>query len=223
MKAGNSSTQRKPKAARSPGRPPGRTLRDGVLADRETLLSAAEQLIRKKGTGVSLEAIATEAGVTKPILYRGVGDRHALVYALAERLAQRMAGDVERKVAAASSTEDALRRLVSGYLEHAKAERNLYLYVTAGVTGDGQLEQSLLLADRTAGQFAEGIASFRSARGADPSVAAVWSFGLVGALHYVTLWWLREATVDQAVVTDQLTALLWTGMKLEQTGSPNPP
>lgn len=220
MKGANSQPRRKPQAARSPGRPPGRTLRDGVLADRETLLTAAERLIRKEGTGVSLEAIAIEAGVTKPILYRGVGDRQALVFALAERLAQRMAGDVERKVAAASSTEDALRRLVAGYLDGARVERNLYLYVTAGVTGDGQLEQSLLLADRTAEQFAEGIASFRAAHGADPGVATVWSIGLVGALHYVTLWWLREETADLTVVTEQLTALLWAGMKLDETGSP---
>lgn len=215
MKAGHSSPKRKPQAARPPGRPAGRTLRDGVLADRETLLTAAERLIREAGTGVSLEAIATEAGVTKPILYRGVGDRHALVHALAERLAQRMAVEVEKEVATASSTEDALKRLVAGYLQHAKSERNLYLYVTAGVTGDGQLEQSLLLADRTAQQFAQGIAAFRSTHGADPDVATVWSFGLVGALHYVTLWWLREETADQAAVTEHLTALLWTGMKLD--------
>ena len=73
------------------GRPAGRTSADGVIADRDTLLSAAEQLIREQGPTVSLEAIAKEAGVTKPTLYRELGDRDALVNALAERLAIRMA------------------------------------------------------------------------------------------------------------------------------------
>lgn len=220
MKAARSSTQPqtqiKPQAARRPGRPAGRSVRDGVLADRETLLTAAERLIRREGPQVSLDAIASEAGVTKPILYRGVGDRHALTKALTERLNQRMAEGVEREVAAASRAEDALRLLVSGYLEHAKAERNLYLYVTAGVIGDDRLRQSLLLADGTARQFAASIAAYRSARGADPEVATVWSYGLVGALHYVTLWWLREENGNQEAVTEQLTALLWSGVKVNR-------
>lgn len=214
------SSQHKPRAGRPPGRPAGRSLRDGVLADREALLAAAERLVRKQGPDVSLDAIAIEAGVTKPILYRGVGDRHALLQALTERLNQRMAEGVERQVAAASSAEDALRYLVSGYLEHAKAERNLYLYVTAGVIGDDRLRQSLMLADGTARQFAASIAAYRSARGADPSVATVWSYGLVGALHYVTLWWLREESTDQEAVTEQLTALLWSGVKVERSDLP---
>ena len=191
-----------------------------MLADREALLSAAERLVRKQGPDVSLDAIAAEAGVTKPILYRGVGDRQALMEALTERLNQRMTESVEREVTAAGSAEEAVRCLVSGYLEHAKTERNLYLYVTAGVIGDDRLRQSLLLADNTARQLASSIAANRSKRGADPEVATVWSYGLVGALHYVTLWWLREGTLDQEVVAEQLTALLWTGMKIETAAVP---
>src|SRR5512139_1472828 len=86
---------------RRPGRPAGRTSGDGVIADRETLLAAAERLIRKRGPDVSLDAIAVEAGVTKPILYRGVGDRDALVHALALRLSARMADQARRLVAEA--------------------------------------------------------------------------------------------------------------------------
>ncbi|MGI9328096.1 MAG: TetR/AcrR family transcriptional regulator, partial [Pseudomonadales bacterium] len=94
---------------RRPGRPAGRTTADGVIADREMLLAAAEKLIRERGPGISLEAIAVEAGVTKPILYRGVGDRDALVDALAERLATRMAASVTRLVAQASDPRQGLR------------------------------------------------------------------------------------------------------------------
>lgn len=200
---------------RRPGRPAGRTASDGVIADRETLLAAAERLIRKQGPNVSLDAIATEAGVTKPTLYRGVGDRDALLYALAERLTARMASDVERRVAGASEPRDALQRLVEGYLEHAASERNLYLYVSAGAVGDDRIRQLLLLADGSATRFAERIAAHRTSQGADASVATVWSYGLVGALHFVTLWWLRDQTVAVGDVTDQITALLWPGLRLD--------
>jgi AcrR family transcriptional regulator len=200
---------------RRPGRPSGRTASDGLIADRETLLTAAERLIRRKGPNVSLDAIAAAAGVTKPTLYRGVGDRDALIYALAERLTERMASDVGLRVADASDPHDGLQRLVRGYLEHAAKERNLYLYVSAGAGGDDRIRQSLLLADGSARRFAEGIAAHRASRGADPSVATVWSYGLVGALHFVTLWWLRDPCVEASDVTDHLTALLWPGLDTE--------
>lgn len=221
MTKSSASSQPTSKRARRRGRPAGRRHSDGVLADRETLLTAAETLIRRDGPGVTLDAIAAEAGVTKPILYRGVGDRDALVFALAERLNQRMAAAVRRRVAAIDEPKQALRDLVAGYLDHASTERHLYLFVTAGGTGDDRLRQSLLLADATAAEFASSIATFRSAHGADPEVATVWAYGLVGTLHYVTLWWLRDPQADHATVTEQITALLWTGLKLppEDAGS----
>ena len=48
------------------------------------LLDAAERLIAKNGPKVSLAAIAVEAGVSKPTLYREVGDKDELVNALAQ-------------------------------------------------------------------------------------------------------------------------------------------
>ena len=210
-------TSRKPShiTPRPRGRPAGRTTAQGVIADRDKLLQAAEELIRKNGPNVSLAAIAIEAGVSKPILYREVGDKDALVTALAQRLAERMAAATTHLVAKARQPRDRLRNLVAGYLQLASRERHLYLFVTAGGTGEDRVQQSLSLADGAAAQFAAPIAAYRSARKADPGIATVWSYALLGALHYVTLWWLREAAADLELVTEQITALLWSGMGLE--------
>jgi AcrR family transcriptional regulator len=202
---------------RGPGRPAGRSVHDGLLADREALLSAAERLIRAKGPMVTLDAIAAEAGVTKPILYRGVGDKDALVQALAERLVTRMTAEVSAMVAQADTPRARLARLVGGYLQSASLDRHIYLFVTAGGRSDDRVRQALLLADRTAHGFAEGIAASRTAQGADPGVAMAWAYGLIGALHFVTLWWLRDATTDTARVAEQITALLWSGLGGEGT------
>ena len=214
---------RKRDESRRPGRPAGRSNVDGLIADRETLLAAAERLIRKRGPGVSLDAIATEAGVTKPILYRGVGDRDALVQALALRLSARMADAMTRLVAQAHGPRDSLRRLVGGYLEGAAAERHLYLYVTAGGTSEDRVRQSLLLADDAAHRFEPGIVAYRTSRGADASVATVWSYAFVGALHFVTLWWLRDPALDIDAVTEQLAQLLWHGLSREDASKVRAP
>jgi AcrR family transcriptional regulator len=220
MTSQKNSIESHPRAPRRPGRPAGRTTADGVIADREMLLAAAEKLISEKGPSVSLEAIAIEAGVTKPTLYREVGDRDALVNALADRLAVRMAESIAALMAQTSQTphnsgpKEGLRRLVAGYLDLATHDRHLYLFVTAGGTRDDRVQQSLRLADGAAGQFAEPIAAYRALHGADPDVAMVWSYGLLGALHFVTLWWLRDQQADIELVIDQLTSLLWSGMSL---------
>jgi AcrR family transcriptional regulator len=107
-----------------------------VIAGREILLAAAEKLIRRNGPSTSLEAIAIEAGVTKPILWREVGDRGALLNALAERLAVRMAEAIQGLVAHASAPHRGLRSLVVGYLDFAARDRHMYLFVTAGGTRD---------------------------------------------------------------------------------------
>ena len=109
-----------------------------------------------------------------------------------------------------------LRNLVAGYLELATRERHLYLFVTAGGAREDRVQQSLLLADGAAAQFAEPIAAYRAARGADGGVATVWSYGLLGALHFVTLWWLRDQASDIDRVIDQVADLLWSGLSLEE-------
>lgn len=153
--------------------------------------------------------------MTKPTLYRGVGHRDALVNALALRLMTRMTDDVAQMVDRAEGPRDALRRLVAGYLKRTASDRHLYLYVTAGGASEARVQQSLLLADGVAGQFAQRIAAYRTARGADPAVATVWSYGLVGALHFVTLWWLRDEAITIDQLTEQITELLWSGLGLE--------
>ena len=74
------------RARRRPGRPTGRH----HVVDRERVLDAAERAIAEFGAGVSIEAIAREAGITKPIVYARVGKRTEVSDALAQRLADRL-------------------------------------------------------------------------------------------------------------------------------------
>src|SRR5437870_2004883 len=76
------------RAARHASRDRRHTDRSAQRADRrEALLTAAIGGIRKHGPSASMDALAAEAGITKPILYRHFGDRAGLVKAIAERFA----------------------------------------------------------------------------------------------------------------------------------------
>lgn len=201
------------KTTRGSGRRPGRPAGGQLLADREQLLHAAERAIRLEGSAVTMEAIAAEAEVTKPILYRGVGDKDDLMQALAERLVDRINSSVTDALIDVRDGREQVRAFVAAYLAVVDGERDLYLFVTAGGS------KALHLADRSALPLADGIAAQRAAIGADPSVSPAWSYGLIGMLHFVTLWWMRERTMTLDEVSEAVTELLWSGLRVDQ---PNP-
>ena len=52
---------------------------------RMQLLAAADRVVQREGSAATMNVIAAEAGITKPILYRHFGDKGGLYRALAER------------------------------------------------------------------------------------------------------------------------------------------
>ncbi len=199
----------KSSAPRGRGRPAGGV----IIADRAQLLSAAEQSIRAIGPQVSMAAIAAEAHVTKPILYRGIGDKDALVGALSELLVDRFNVAVGAAMSDTTRPQDGLHRFIDAYLSVVDQNRNLYLFVTAGTGGDDHVGQMLQFADRSAVPIAEQLAAQRVSVGADPAVARTWAYAMIGTLHFVTLWWLRDASVTQEQLTEHLAELLSAGLR----------
>ena len=52
---------------------------------RGELLDVADEVMQRDGPHVSMDDIASEAGITKPVLYRHFGDKDGLFQALTER------------------------------------------------------------------------------------------------------------------------------------------
>lgn len=191
---------------RSPGRPLGGTR----VVDREDVLNAAEVVIRRDGAGASLDAVAQEAGVTKPIVYDRVGGRAELANALAERLADRMvtaAGDSISQ----TNHHGALATLIEISLNTVAQNRELFLYVTSGSTEQNATSR-LYLAQRSAMPLADALAKSRVSQGLDPSVAVPWAYGIVGMLQMVSLWWISQEQESATQVATQIAELLAPGL-----------
>lgn len=205
-------------ARRRPGRPAGAA----ALTDRTKLLEAAERVIAANGPGVSLEAIAVEAGVTKPMLYQYVGNKDALVEALAERHMRRIDTAIGAATQLAEDRRDRARRFVAAYFGVVDEHRNLYQFLTAGGSSETLPHRSLLFADQSARPLAVVLARQRIADGTDPDVATPWAYGIIGMLHYVTLWWMRETELSIEQVVDHVTQLLWSGVGGDQIAGGSP-
>jgi AcrR family transcriptional regulator len=175
------------------------------------LLDAAERVITRDGNGASLEAIALEAGVTKPVVYARVGSRAALSNALATRLAERLLTAVRAQVSSVELERATLAAFFRSTLETIDAHRELFLYVTRG-SADDTSEGSLYLAGQSAVPLAELLGQWQVHHGADPSVATPWAYAIIGMLNLVSLWWIQEGSQPVALLADQLAELVWSGI-----------
>lgn len=195
-------------ASRRPGRPIGGQL----VIDRDHVLDAAERVIKRDGPGASLEAVAVEAGVTKPIVYDRVGGRAELADALAERLSDRMLEATEAAIAGETLNQASLSRLVRANLLAVAEHRELFLYVTGGNTEQTAIGR-LSLAERSTTPLAKTLAVWRKSQGFDAKVADSWSFAIVGMLQMISVWWITqpERSVDE--VASQISDLMWNGLQ----------
>jgi AcrR family transcriptional regulator len=194
-----------------PRRRPGRPAGGEHVADREIVLDAAERAIRREGPNVSLDAIAAEAGITKPIVYARVGGRTDLADALSDRLVERIMTAIADAVSTAPEGRAGMAAFVAAHLATVAADRNVYLYVTGGTSAETP-HRTVAVAARSAGPLAEQLATWRSAQGHDPRVALPWAYAIIGMLHLVVLWWISAPDRPADELAEQLTDLLWTGL-----------
>lgn len=197
-----------------PKRRPGRPAGGGVVVDRAQLLDAAAHVIRSEGPDATMAEIAAGATVTKPILYRAVGDRGALTFALSEMLVDRIQETVEAERAAATDPRSQFEGAVRGYLSAVDADRNLFLFVNGG-SQDTDVVRGLV--DRSSEPLVRQFAGARARAGRDPAAAKTWAYAIVGAFQVVTLMWLRDDYCDLDTVTADLTQLLWPGVAIAGT------
>ncbi|OEC91627.1 TetR/AcrR family transcriptional regulator [Acinetobacter sp. YK3] len=81
--------------------------------NRDELLNAAEEVFRKQGVHVPLQAIIDHAGVGRATFYRNFADRKALIAALLERAITRL----EQKAKELLIFNDGFIRLIESHIE----------------------------------------------------------------------------------------------------------
>lgn len=153
--------------------------------------------------------IAAAATVTKPILYRTVGDKEALTSALSEVLIDRINDTVASERGHATEPRAEFEGAIRGYLTAIDADRNLFLFVNGGSQDTDVVRR---LVDRSARDLIAQLTAARVAANRDPAAARTWAYAIVGAFQMVTLMWLRDDYCELDTIADDLTQLLWPGL-----------
>jgi AcrR family transcriptional regulator len=173
---------------------------------REELLDAADRIVQRRGPDVSMDEIASEAGITKPILYRHFGDKDGLYEALAERYVE----ELSRAIRPAIETTSPRGRLAAGidaYLAYIERRPERYRFLLGAADRAGA---SALVPDE----------NLRRA-GLDPEVRELWAHCVSGMVRSAGIWWLETRSLSRAQLVEHLTALLWEGVPALRRPAPD--
>jgi AcrR family transcriptional regulator len=177
---------------------------------RRQLLAAADRVIRRRGPDASMDEIAAEAGVTKPILYRHFGHKDGLQRALVRRYMRAIYRGSEsalvethprRRIAAA----------VDAFLAAVEREPEIFRFVRAISNHPEAAGAAAAIVQHHADEIARATRADLQRLGLDVDAAEPWAHGIVGMMQFVASWWLEHPDVSRERLVNQLTSLLWDG------------
>lgn len=175
-------------------------------ARRAALLDAADRVVRRDGPATSMAAVAAEAGISKPILYRHFGGKAGLTAALAERHTDRLQAILREALAAGGSRESRVERTISAYLEAIEADPQTYRFLMRPEEPTRPPEQLHSFTQGLVDLLSSGIAAELGTTVGVREVA--WAHAIVGLVQSTGDWWLDARPCSGEQLAGHLTALL---------------
>jgi AcrR family transcriptional regulator len=180
---------------------------------KQSLLEAADRVVQRDGPDASMNVIAAEAGITKPILYRHFGDKGGLYSALAARHIDDLLQRLRAALLTRGGLEARTRATLDAYLASIEERPQVYRFLVrrAAVEEPGVRGEVEGFVRRFGDELANGIRHEPVLGEVDPLRAQVWAHGIAGMVQAVGDWWLDHPDVARSAVVDELTALLIAG------------
>lgn len=179
---------------------------------RQQLLEIGRHLFAERGfEGTSIEEIAAQAGVSKPVVYEHFGGKEGLYAVVVDREVERLLTMVttllegehnEQKFEAAAV---ALLRYID---ENSDGFRIL---VRDSNPGSVSGTYGTMLSD-IAMQVEYIMADFLRSRGRDPKLAPMYSQMMVGLVAFTGQWWLDARKPRLEEVASNLIDIAWNGL-----------
>jgi AcrR family transcriptional regulator len=180
---------------------------------RDQLLAAADRVVQRVGSAASMNVIAAEAGITKPILYRHFGDKGGLYRALAARHIDQLLERLRAALTTRGGLRARTRATVDAYLASVEERPQVYRFLMERAAVEepdvrGQVEGFVR---RFGEELAAGIRAEPELGDIENQRALVWAHAIAGMVQATGDWWLDHPEVARATVVDELTVLLWDG------------
>ncbi len=196
---------------RGPGRPPRSP--EERAAQRTRLLDAAMAAIRRAGPDVSVDEMAAEAEVSKPVLYAEFGDKYGIGEAIAVELTERG----ERRLMASISETGvpemtvALRFGVNAFIDIVTDEPEIYRFIARSIRSNdrGLFDNSLVRALQARFELVANVL----APEVDSDLLRVIAHGTFGFMIASVESWLLTPTPPRDELVESLVTILAKGFQ----------
>ncbi|MGH2698827.1 MAG: TetR family transcriptional regulator [Actinomycetota bacterium] len=187
------------------------------------LLDAADKVIRRQGPAASMEVIAAEAGITKPILYRHFDDKGGLYTALAERYSNALMSEIKDSLERAGHPRRRLALTIDTYFSWLESEPQVYRFLVHRAQTE-QREVHEAIGAFVSAVALEVAAIARLELGGDDqdeeskgttkaAFAEPLAFAVVGAVQTTGDWWLEHREMPRTQLVEELVTLIWDGFE----------
>jgi AcrR family transcriptional regulator len=163
-----------------------------------------------------MNAIAAEAGITKPILYRHFGDKGGLYAALAMRHTEALLDSLRAALDAPAERRARVEATLDTYLAAIEARPQVYRFLMhpaegshAGDQGFDVGKHSAPLLRRMGEELGQVIEDRLDLGPGSRLLSRVWGHGIVGMMYAAGDWWLSERPCSRAELVRNMADLLW--------------
>jgi AcrR family transcriptional regulator len=179
---------------------------------REQLVSVGRTLFAEKGyEAVTVEEVASEAGVSKPVVYEHFGGKEGLYAVVVDREMTDLLGRIQAALTPAPP-KLLLQSVVLAWLDYISNETEGFrVLVRDSAPGVAEGSFASLLRDvaaRVAGRLAEEF----DARGFSPKLADMYAQMLVGMVTSTGVWWIDVRKPKRDELAAHLVNLAWNGL-----------
>jgi AcrR family transcriptional regulator len=180
---------------------------------REQLLDIGRRLFAERGfEGTSIEEIAAQADVSKPVVYEHFGGKEGLYAVVVDREVERLLTMATTLLVDGGNTREKFEAAAVALFQYIDDNADGFrILVRDSNPGSGTGTYGTLLSD-IAGQVEYILADFLSSRGQDPKLAPMYAQMVVGMVAFTGQWWLDARKPKLEEVAANLIDLVWNGL-----------
>ncbi len=181
---------------------------------RREFVDAALRVLEALGPDLPMEAVAAEAGVTKPVLYRYFQDKSALVDALAERGSEILLDRLIPAIRAGCPALSRVRDTVGAYFAVIDEHPNLYWLLAREARSDTASGPDSIQRNKEfiATALTAVLGDYLRAYELDSGGAEPWAYGMTGLVQSTGEWWLQRRSMSRATVVEYVTQVIWAAI-----------